>query len=375
MRTTVCKALALAPLWFASACSGVYFMDNEAVLEELDGLVRLEGAGAQRRVVYTADAAASGVVQENTGAYVRELVMALPGTMEDGWIYRQSLVARARGCSRLLWLAELDENPLTRIYALDGLSRLCVQLTLPLFEGDLGASTAPLDAAAAERAREVLREAAAAGRGADGALPAPQAFKEALASLTSQPLSSYVDRHVLVEDLTALVESEPDPAGRAWAEASLRSAIGHGVRGALLRAVQGRTRRLAVVRLAAMEQIRRLGGPRTVPLLLAAMAASPAEQQAGLPAFDTDTLVKLRLIHYCGQLGPDLRKAVVRLPGRQDWEATSPVEFLARTILSERAYYSQLRTPALVALTWSLGRPQLDPDPAWVRAWLDQGER
>ena len=108
-----------------------------------------------------------------------------------------------------------------------------------------------------------------------------------------------------------------------------------------------------------------------MPLLLAAMAASPAEQQAGAPAFDPDTLVMLRLIHYCGQLGPELRGSVVRLPGRQDWEATSPVEFLARTILSQRAYYSQLRTPAIVALTWCLGRDALDPDPAWVRAWLD----
>ena len=152
---------------------------------------------------------------------------------------------------------------------------------------------------------------------------------------------------------------------------ALREAISHGVRGSLLNAVEGRSRRLAVVRLAAMEQIRRLGGPRTVPLLLAAMAASPAEQQAGAPAFDPDTLVMLRLIHYCGQLGPELRGSVVRLPGRQDWEATSPVEFLARTILSQRAYYSQLRTPAIVALTWCLGRDALDPDPAWVRAWLD----
>jgi hypothetical protein len=35
-------------------------------------------------------------------------------------------------------------------------------------------------------------------------------------------------------------------------------------------------------------------------------------------------------------------------------------------------YYSKLRTPALVALTWSLRRPRFDPDPGWVSAWRQQ---
>ena len=61
----------------------------------------------------------------------------------------------------------------------------------------------------------------------------------------------------------------------------------------------------------------------------------------------------------------------MRLPGRLDWEATSAAEFLAQTILSETAYYSELRAPAIVALTWCLGRPTIDLDPAWVRAWFD----
>jgi hypothetical protein len=39
--------------------------------------------------------------------------------------------------------------------------------------------------------------------------------------------------------------------------------------------------------------------------------------------------------------------------------------------LNEQAYYSKLRTPALVALTWSLGQPRLDPDPEWVRRWRE----
>jgi hypothetical protein len=47
----------------------------------------------------------------------------------------------------------------------------------------------------------------------------------------------------------------------------------------------------------------------------------------------------------------------------------APVDFLAQTILTEQAYYSKLRTPAMAALSLALGRPSLDPDPTWVRDW------
>jgi len=144
------------------------------------------------------------------------------------------------------------------------------------------------------------------------------------------------------------------------------------VRGVLLGTIKDRDSRWIEVRLCAMEQIRRLGGPRSVPLMLATMAASPQERVAGLSWFDPDPLIQLRLIHYCGQLSGDLSEAVVRLPGRQDWEATTPTEFLARTVLSERDYYSKLRIPAIVALSWSLGRQKIDPDPAWVRKWNEE---
>ncbi len=362
-------SVSLLPVFVWTSCAATYGMGGLDILREFDELVQLEGAGQDLRLVY--DTEAIEARGWNEGNYVRELVDGLAYELEGGWLSAPELTTCSRACSRLLWIAELDENAMTRIRALDALAAITGILALQPFAGDLAASTAPLAPAEAAKAREVLRAAADAERGADGALPAPQAFKAALETLTSQPLPAHAQRVALIGDLTLVADTEPDPLGRAWAEQALREAISHGVRGSLLNAVEGRSRRLAVVRLASMEQIRRLGGPRTVPLLLAAMAASPAEQQAGAPAFDPDTLVMLRLIHYCGQLGPELRGSVVRLPGRQDWEATSPVEFLARTILSQKDYYSQLRTPAIVALTWCLGRDELDPDPAWVRAWLD----
>src|SRR5690606_6122055 len=98
---------------------------------------------------------------------------------------------------------------------------------------------------------------------------------------------------------------------------------------------------------------------RTVPLMLATMAASARDRTLNLPDFDPDPLIQLRLIHYCGQLTGELAQRAVQLPGREAWEAISPTDFLATTVLSERDYYSKLRTPAIVALSWSLGRPKI----------------
>jgi hypothetical protein len=106
--------------------------------------------------------------------------------------------------------------------------------------------------------------------------------------------------------------------------------------------------------------------------MLAVMAASPAQRARNEPRFDPDPLVQLRLIHYCGQLQGELATTEVTLPGRKEWDSVAPVDFLANTVLTEQMYYSKLRTPALVALTWSLRRPRFDPDPGWVSAWRQQ---
>jgi len=141
--------------------------------------------------------------------------------------------------------------------------------------------------------------------------------------------------------------------------------------GVLLRIVQGRAPEYVDLRLCAMEHVRAFGGPASVPLLLAVMASTAAEFARGESRFDPDPLVQLRLIHFCGQLRGDLAASTVRLPGR-DGVPLSPADFLANTILTGREHYSKLRLPALVALTWSLQRPRLDPDPGWVREWRTQ---
>ena len=195
------------------------------------------------------------------------------------------------------------------------------------------------------------------------------AYASALGALTRRPLSQWPDRLLLVEDLFELLLLESEPEAAAAVESALRAAMGHCVEGVLLRAVEDRDPRFVEVRLCAMEQIRALAGPRGVPLLLAVMSATPAQRARFEPQFDPDPLVQLRLIHYCGQLRGEDATAEVRLPGRERWQVIAPVDFLAQTVLTEQAYYSKLRTPALVALSLSLGRASLDPDIGWVRSW------
>ena len=380
------SALAVAAL--LAGCSAAENITCDEILTELDSIVRIEGGGADRRVSYAERAPVMswymrfwllspiraplgwifGTRTEDEldppAGHVRELLLELPD--ETG----SDLLICAGAITRLAWLAEFETNAQTRVVAIDGLSRLVQQLELPLFAAEFERLAEPLAPQALLLARAGVQTGRPSVRPTSTWTEAQRRpYQEALQGLTSAPLAEPVARILLVQELTELRAEESDRALQPVADAALRAGIVHLVQGVLLRAVQGQAREYVELRLCAMEQIRRLGGPRTVPLLLAVMAASPTETASGQPLYDPDDLVRLRLIHYCGQLGGDLADAVVQLPGRADWQAQSPRYFLATTILNEQAYYSKLRTPALVALTWSLQRPSVDPDPAWVRRW------
>ncbi|HEB53789.1 MAG TPA: hypothetical protein ENI87_11105 [bacterium] len=396
MRTRVSALLMCA--WLPCCSLGdeysTHALGADELIEELDEIVRIDGQGDDRRIVYRDEALLSewymrswtllpirwGLAAlfgrrarhalERPAAHVRAIVRELPYEAGD------DLVAGAATTIRCGWLAELDANPHTRILALDGVARIVRQLGLTPFAGDFADLDAPLPAEERGRWRSALQNGRPRAR---GTVAPPAEYLEALASLTARSLPRWDARLLLVEDLTGLYLEEQDPAARRQVARALRAAIGHCARNLLLGAIRrrgpraafARSRRFAEVRLCALEQIRRLGGPRTVPLMLATMAASPEERSANFTGFDPDPYVLLRLIHYCGQLRGELAESVVRLPGREDWIATSPVEFLARMVFEEDAYYSKLRTPALIALTWSLGRERVDPDAKWVRQWLD----
>lgn len=390
VRRPVAWAALLAALLPAGACSVADNLSADEMLAEIDGIVRVDAVAGERRLYYVDRAPVSAWYQrlfltvpiraplrwlfgasheasiENPAAHVRELLRELPD--ETGG----DLAACVMTAVRCGWIAELEASAQSRIVAVDGLAAMAQQLALPLFGGALDRFGLPPDPARVALARAGVQGGRPENRRA-GAWQGEQAraYREALGVLTAAPLDDWAARLVLVEELLTLHELEPEADLRPITAAAVRAALQHLIEGVLLRQVQSRAPEYVETRLCALEQVRRLGGPAAVPLLLAVMAASPERLARGEPRFDPDPLIQLRLIRFCGQLSGELALRAVRLPGRADWEAIAPADFLATTILTEQAYYSKLRTPALVALTWSLRRPRLDPDPTWVREWRE----
>lgn len=379
----LCAFLVALP---TASCTVADNLSANEMIVEIDNVVEVAGTGADRSIRYAEFAevttwymrfwlcwpirqplgALFGVRnrEELTAApaHVRELLLELPD--ETGG----NPVECAWAAARMAWLAEFDTSPQTRVAAIDGLAAMLEQLHLPAFQGPFERLGAPLPAAALAIARAGIQAGRPEVRPANAPDAALSPYRTALSELTQAPLSAPDERILLVEELTRLWLAETDDATAIAAERALEAALVHMVQGVLLRSVEGREPEFVPVRLCAMEHIRRFGGAASVPLLLAAMAASPADR-AVISHFDDDDLIQLRLIHLCGQLRGDALRGTVRLPGREDWVPMSPGEFLAMTILRERSYSSKLRVPALFALTWGLGRPRLDPDPQWVREW------
>ncbi|MFY9346008.1 MAG: hypothetical protein WAT39_26190 [Planctomycetota bacterium] len=380
----------LALIALAGASAGCSVADNlscRELLDEVDRIVRIEARGPEPAIRYERHAEVStwyvraGILApfwplfglcfgytadtelENPAGHVRELLRELPD--ETG----SDLLRCAQTAVRLGWIAHLDPSAQSRLVGVDGLATLGERLDLPLF-ADLTLAATPTPPDALATARTGFAIARPEARPADLVGPIHlQPYTVALATLTARPLPEAPARLQLLQELLIAYALEREDAIRPAVADAVRAAMVHVIEGALLHNVQGRAPEFVDLRLCAMDLIRRLAGPRGVPLLLAVMAASPTLLARGESRYDPDPIVHLRLIHYCGQLRGDLATTALRLPGRDGSEALSPADFLAVTILTEQAYYSKLRTPALVALTWCLQRPRLDLDPAWVREW------
>jgi hypothetical protein len=382
------RALVFAFATLGAGCTAADSLSSAEILTELDQIVRVEGSGDATEIGYAKRAAISPWYMRNVltqpvrwplmwifgrstqaelespERHVRELVVELPDEVGG------DLTTGALAVSRLGWIAEFERNAQTRLAALDALAAIAGDLGLELFRGDFQRFDSAPDPERIAVARASVQASRTAARGDerwDEARLRP--YGEALSRLTEAPLPERDERLRLVEDLTALYTEERERAALPAVATALRAAIGHVVEAALLRVVTERTPEDVDLRLCAMEQVRRLGGPAVVPLLLAKMAASQAQVALGQPRYDGEPLVRLRLIHYCGQLREPLASTSVQL--RRGWVADTPAEFLAYTALSESAYYSKLRTPALLALTWSLQRPQLETDVGWVNQWRE----
>lgn len=390
----ILKPLVLAAAGAASSCSVADNLTYDEIVTELDGIVTVAGEGDGRAIHYADEAPVSawymrqfwlepfhwvlgftfgarGMAKlENPSGHVRQLLQELPDQLDD------DVLTCAQAAIRFGWIAELDANGNSRVVALDGLARVADLIDAPVFPTGFETLVANADPARLSAARTGVQAHRPEAR---GGVPLGDAgveqYRSALGALVERPLPDWSQRLLVTQDLTEILRVETDARVRGDVENALRTAIGHQVREVLLRAVAARDRRLVEVRLCAMELVRRLGGPRTVPWLLAVMSASPSDMARGMPRFDPDSLVQLRLIRYCGQLRGELADAEVRLVGRDEWQSLAPADFLAQVVLNEQDYYSKLRVPAITALSLCLGRARLDPNPEWVREWQRERRR
>lgn len=396
MRGAPVNRLLLGGLLLAGlgGCTAADNLSYDDLVYELDAIVAVEGADEQRAIVYRDHAATSnwymrqfwlGPLRWPLGwtfgkrssgelkspvRHVRELLVELP---DEAGGDRQANVQLGL---RVAWLAAFDQNSANRVIALDVLAEVAQRLALPVLPAPAEALLVPLEAATAAAAQATLAQHAAGLRG-ETVLAADEraASLQALQVVVAAPLSGLAPRLQLAQQLALLQYEAVDAELAAAADAALQAALTHVVRGVLIDLCRSRAADLSEVRLCAIEHFRRLGGPASVPLLVALTTATPEQIRRGEDRFEPDPLVRLRLLSYAGQLRGELAQQQVLLPGVEAWATLSPAEFLAQTILNEQSYYSRLRVPALKTLSLSLERPTFDYDVAWVRAWLEERSR
>lgn len=338
------RSALLLPLLLLSACSVADNLSYADLTIEFDGIAVMDSAGERPSVRYQERAPVSywyarqlwlwplhlplewlmGVRGEDDlphpQQHARELLAELPDEAGSG------LAKNAQVALRAGWVAAFDANVASRLLGLDVLVQTAERLALPLLGNDPSAF------------------ASSAG------VPACQA------------------QWLAVQQAAQVAPSREQ-------DAALRQALVLAMRATLVTIIQQRDPLLTELRLCAMAHCRRLGGLAVVPWLVALTTAAPAAVRAGESRFEPDPFVRLRLVSYCGQLRGELARQELKLQGAQNWEALSPLDFLAQTYLGELTYYSPLRVAALAGLSLALERAQLAENGDWVRPWLDQGKQ
>jgi len=386
---------ALAGLATVAACSTGNLTYSE-VVRDLDAIVRPEGSGDERRLVYLRNVQqAPGVAKwlllqpikpvlllivgsttavelENPSGQVRDLAAELAPKAGS------SLERGAATVLRLARVAELDPSALNRIVALDGLWEIAQVHGLDVFHGLDQGEPAAGDAAQLGHWIAVTRTSVPQVRTPVGAPLAPEAaaaYREAMAGLAAQPLRTAEDRLWLVEWLGTALEAERDPELTGPTADALRRGMQHAVQWTVAHALQLRAPAWIDVRMRALDILRAAGGPDGVPLLLALM---PDVTGPGVGLRDVDLGLQLRLIHMCGQLDKERALRKVRLAGPV---AQAPIDFLAHIALDD-SFLLPSKLPALEAMALVLRREHLalegegeSSQGEWVRKWYDEYRR
>lgn len=385
-----------------AACS-VSNLTYGMVVRDLDSAVVVDGSGPDQRLVYKTEVeATAGIARwtlllplrplllgifgervdrelENPSSYVRELIGILSEKAGD------NLLRCADSAQRLVRIAELDPAPLNRVVALDGIASMAKVLSVPLLAGveERGLRLdAPIDGAKALDRFTALRPAQRSPVGAPLSIEDRDAYVASIDALTNRALPHWSQRLALVADLSNAVRDEQQSELRSVANDGLKKALLHALQWAVLDAAAGRNPELIEVRLRAIEELHRSGGPDSVPLLLAILAASPDQIATGEPMFEDNDALRLRLVHLCGQLDPDRAVVSCVLRGRESWQQIAPAEYLVRMALDGDPYFSPVAMPAREAIAHSLrrehARPAEDLDwggEDWIRVWFAEFQK
>jgi hypothetical protein len=286
---------------------------------------------------------------ENPSGFARECLEDMIAGSEG------DLGSTAKVTRRLLWVAELDEEQaMNQAVAVNGMVRLMIALGSEATPRQLPDATITTeDKFTAWLA--TLDQGWPAKRGADFDDAARAAYVDALQQITALPHPSSAGQRALIGALDRLLELEKDRALAGETRRALLEALRHGMSMGLRRALYARAPR---VREAAIRGLRRLGGPKSVPVLLN-LIAKPASAARGINRYDDDRFVRLALVRICGQLAAPL--VFESCDG-----GPAPVELLYETSYSDPD--EGLRLVALDALARSLGRnSSFDDD--WAERW------
>jgi hypothetical protein len=312
------------------------------------GIRQFEGTGIDRAMIWLFGARPVPIPVDNPSEFARRRMRIL-ARLAEGDLRRTATVAM-----RVHLVATADVSQLNRVEALRAAGRLLAGLRVdPL--ADLQARLRGFPPAD-------LRELEPGWPGKPGERDAAtrQRHLLALAATILRPANDPTIQRQTIRLLADALRLERDPVVRRATRVALRQAIDNGLSWLLLRSLYP-TLATPDEREAAFHELRTLGGPKSVPALLALVGGT------GRDSFflrDEPTSVRRSIVAACARLRSPLAEEGFELDKGQVGPA--PVQVLFDVALHDPD--PGLRRVALEGLAYSLGRER-DFDPEWARNW------
>ncbi|MHC5063890.1 MAG: HEAT repeat domain-containing protein [Planctomycetota bacterium] len=300
-----------------------------------------EGTGLDWFAVFAFGLEPSPRVVENPSGYARERLAELP-ELAAGNLLRNAQVA-----SRLLWIAEADEDhALNQVVAIRGMAVIMRAYKVDPLNSARSADDSPAMQESILRDRRLLARLWPGRRSSRLTEDERAACLDALERLSARPASDSRMGRDFLRDLAYRLDEESDRRLRSGIRGALQSVLGLELSEGLINALNSPA---AVVREEATLALYELSGPVAVPYCLAALQ----RRSTGAARFDPSSELRRTLVRICGQLrGPVLDQSFPVVAGLQ---GPSPLRFLYETAHSDRV--EGLRTVAKEAISFCLDQP------------------